>query len=156
MDFPTRARLPHEVPSWVSEGSFFLITINCLPRGHNHLCRGGVGDAVLAAAAHNHEKLAWHCRLMLLMPDHLHAIIAFPREPGARTTVINWKKYLARTAGVPWQRDFFDHRLRDHHEEAEKISYILMNPVRKGLCERFEDWPWVYRSADRLAPNAYR
>jgi hypothetical protein len=37
---------------------------------------------------------------------------------------------------VEWQRDFFDHRLRDHHELQERTSYILMNPVRKGLCER--------------------
>ena len=45
---------------------------------------------------------------------------------------------------MDWQCDFFDHRLRDHHEVEEKTSYILMNPVRKGLCERAEDWRWVY------------
>jgi hypothetical protein len=28
----------------------------------------------------------------------------------------------------------------------------LMNPVRKGLCERAEDWVWVYRSNDRPPP----
>jgi hypothetical protein len=47
---------------------------------------------------------------------------------------------------------FFDHRLRDHHELEEKTSYVLMNPVRKGLCERKEDWAWVYRSNDRPPP----
>src|SRR4029453_6454760 len=70
------------------------------------------------------------------MPDHLHAIIAFPRDPGMETTVKNWKKFAAGKHGVDWQRDFFDHRLRDHHELDEKSSYILMNPVRKGLSER--------------------
>ena len=83
------------------------------------------------------------------MPDHLHAIIAFPREPGMKTVITNWKKFVAVKLGVEWQRDFFDHRLRDHHELQEKTSYILMNPVRKGLCERMEDWMWVYRPADR-------
>jgi putative transposase len=154
MDLPQRGRLPHEVPSWVAEGSFFFITINCETRGANQLCRVGPGDAVLAAAAHNHDKLAWHCRLMLLMPDHLHAIIAFPREPGLKETIINWKHYLATHQKIEWQRDFFDRRLRNHHEEQEKISYILMNPVRRGLCERAEDWPWVYRPADRPPPKA--
>ena len=61
----------------------------------------------------------------------------------------DWKKYLAREHSISWQRDFFDHRLRDHHEEAEKMNYILMNPVRKGLCERAEDWAWIYRPEDR-------
>jgi len=137
----------------VAEGSWFFITINCVPRGANQLCRAGVGDAVLAAMRSNHGKLAWHCRLCLLMPDHLHAILAFPPEPGMTATIKNWKKYLAVTEGMKWQRDFFDHRLRDPHELEEKASYILMNPVRKGLCERMEDWPWVCQPNDRLPPQ---
>ncbi|MBI4663095.1 MAG: hypothetical protein HY735_30170 [Verrucomicrobia bacterium] len=153
MELPIRKRLLHEVPQWVGEGSFFFLTINCQTRDQNHLCRAGMGDAILAACAHNHEHEIWHCRLMLLMPDHLHGIIAFPREPGLRTVVTNWKKYLARRHHVSWQRDFFDHRLRNHHEETEKLSCVAMNPVRKGLCERAEDWPWVYRPNSRLPPQ---
>ena len=153
MDLPVRKRLPHQVPQWVADGSFFFITINCEPRGQNHLARTGIGEAVLDAGRFNHERLVWHCRLMLLMPDHLHAIIAFPREPGMKTTVTNWKKYLAREHGISWQRDFFDHRLRSRHEEMEKRDYILMNPVRKGCCERVEDWPWVFQPNDRPPPQ---
>jgi putative transposase len=153
MSLPVRKRLPHQVPQWVADGSFFFISINCEPRGRNHLARAGVGDAVLNAARFNHEQLVWHCRLMLLMPDHLHAILAFPHEPGMKTTVENWKKFLAREHGIAWQRDFFDHRLRSSNEETEKRDYILMNPVRKGCCERAEDWPWVYRPNDRPPPQ---
>jgi putative transposase len=149
---PIRKKLPHTIPQWVADGSWFFITINCVPPGKNQLCRTGTGDHVLAAMKFNHEKLVCHCRLCLLMPDHLHAIIAFPREPGMETTVKNWKKFVAGKYGVNWQRDFFDHRLRDHYEVDEKTSYILMNPVRKALCERAEDWVWVYRSNDRSPP----
>jgi putative transposase len=59
-----------------------------------------------------------------LMPDHLHAIIAFPREPGMQTTVRNWKKFVAKKYGVDWQRDFFDHRLRDRRKLEEKTRAI--------------------------------
>jgi putative transposase len=83
----------------------------------------------------------------------VHAIVAFPRESGMKKLVTDWKKYLGREHGILWQRDFFDHRLRDHHEEDEKRNYILMNPVRRGLCERAEDWPWVYRPKDRPPPR---
>ena len=131
MDFPVRKKLPHTIPQWVAEGSWFFITINCVPPGNNQLCHAGTGDAVLAAMKFNHDKLVWHCRLCLLMPDHLHAILAFPREPGMQTSIKNWKKYVAGKQGVDWQRDFFDHRLRNHHELEEKTLYILMNPVRK-------------------------
>jgi REP-associated tyrosine transposase len=153
MDLPVRKKLPHAIPQWVDEGSWFFITIKCVPQGKNQLCQSGVGDAVLAAMKHNHEKLVWHCRLCLLMPDHLHAIIAFPREPGMKTALTNWKKFVAVKHGVEWQHDFFDHRLRDQNELQEKTSYILMNPVRKGLCERAEDWIWTYRPTDRPPPK---
>ena len=155
MDHPLRIRrrLPHAIPPWVPEGSWYFITIKCAPAGRNQLCRTAAGDAVLAALRHNHEKLVWHCRLALLMPDHLHAILAFPREPGMATIVRNWKAFVARTAGVAWHRDFFDHRLRDHHELTETTSYIRMNPVRKGLCGRAEDWVWIYRPTDRPPPT---
>src|SRR5712672_2852475 len=92
MDLPVRKKLPHTIPQWVGEGSWFFITIKCIPPGLNQLCCAGIGDAVLAAMKHNHEKLVWHCRLCLLMPDHLHAIIAFPRDSGMKTVVTNWKK----------------------------------------------------------------
>jgi putative transposase len=144
MNRPVRARLGRAVPQWVKDGSLFFITINCAERHVNSLCRADVGTAVLEAARFNNAKLVWNCRLMLLMPDHLHAIISFPREIGLKIIVTNWKKFLAREQGIQWQRDFFDHRLRNHHEVAAKASYILMNPVRKGLCERAEHWPWVW------------
>ncbi len=155
MDLPVRKKLPHEAPSWVAAGSWFFITINCQPPGRNHLCQADTGDAVLAAVRHNHGKLIWYCRLCLLMPDHLHAILAFGCQPGMemQASVKNWKRYVARHHGIAWQRDFFDHRLRDQQELAEKTDYILMNPVRKGLCERAEDWVWVYRPNDRPPPT---
>ncbi len=152
MVLPVRKKLPHAVPQWVKLGSWFFVTIKCSPPGKNQLCQAGTGDGVLGAVVRNHEKLVWHCRLCLLMPDRLHAIISFPPNPGMGTTLTNWKKYVAVELKVKWQRDFFDHRLRNHWEVEEKTSYILMNPVRKGLCERAEDWVWVDRPKDRVPP----
>jgi len=40
---------------------------------------------------------------------------------------------------------------------AKDLNYdlvcFLMNPVRKGLCERPEDWVWIYRPNDRPPPQ---
>jgi len=97
MGLPVREKLPHAIPQCVAEGSWFFITINWVPPGKNQLCRADTGGAVLAAMSLNHERFVWHCRLCLLMPDHLHAIMAFPREPGMATTIKNWKKFIVRT-----------------------------------------------------------
>jgi len=67
VDLPVRKKLPHTVPQWVAEGSWFFITINCVPPGKNQLCRAHAGDAVLAAMKFNHERFVWHCRVCLLM-----------------------------------------------------------------------------------------
>jgi hypothetical protein len=75
MDLPVREKLPHTIPQWVADGSWFFVTINCVPPGKNQLCRADTGDAVLAAMKFNHERFIWHCRLCLLMPDHVHAIM---------------------------------------------------------------------------------
>ena len=131
---PQRSRLNHAPPPWVSEGSLFFITINCSPKGTNQLCLPDIAPRVLDAARFYHHELKWHCRLMLLMPDHLHALIAVPTSPGLKTTITRWKGYVAKTLGVRWQQDFFDHRLRDHWQVEEKTSYILNNPLRRGLC----------------------
>src|SRR5215472_13572640 len=63
VDLPVRQKLPHTIPQWVAEGSWFFISINCVPRGKNQLCRSDTGNAVLAAVKFNHEKFVWHCRL---------------------------------------------------------------------------------------------
>jgi REP element-mobilizing transposase RayT len=146
---PVRKTLRHAVPQWVPTESPFFITINCEPRNHNQLCRPGTGNKVLHAANHYHVTGVWNCRLLLLMPDHLHAIIHFSATPGLKTSISNWKKFLARTAAINWQTNFIDHRLRDHHQLVEKIDYILLNPIRNNLCHRIEDWPWIFRGPPR-------
>jgi REP element-mobilizing transposase RayT len=150
MDLPVRRTLPHTIPQWVDERSSFFITICCAERYRNQLGHPDIGLRILSTVAFYHDHLKWHCRLFLLMPDHVHGILCFPREPGMEATIKAWKGYVKRFHGVEWQADFFDHRLRDRFSLEEKVSYVLQNPVRAGLCARAEDWPFVYRPADRL------
>jgi REP-associated tyrosine transposase len=113
VDLPVGQKATSHDSTVGGRAKWFFITINCVPAGKNQLCRAETGDAVLATIKFNHERSIWHCRLCMLMPDHLHAIIAFPRKPGMQTAVRNWKKFVAGKHGVDWQRDFFGHRLRD-------------------------------------------
>ena len=75
------------------------------------------GDAVLAAARFNHEKLAWFCRLMLLMPDHLHAILAFPREPGVKR-VVQLTEAVAVVADSYWRAQKAVAALKPTYDDA--------------------------------------
>jgi REP element-mobilizing transposase RayT len=41
-----------------------------------------------------------------------------------------------------WQPGFFDRLLRRDESYAQKWDYVWRNPVRAGLVERPEDWPY--------------
>lgn len=87
---------------------------------------------------------------MLLMPDHLHALLSFPLPEDMRKVVAGFKEMVAKRIAIEWQRDFFDHRLRNDESFDEKVHYIRMNPVRKGLVAKPEEWPWIWLPDDGL------
>lgn len=85
----------------------------------------------------------------VLMPDHLHLFAAF--APGS-LSLSGWMQALKRTLskhwsvrgaeGPHWQKGFFDHVLRSEESYEEKWRYVLQNPVRAGLVQDAEDWPY--------------
>jgi hypothetical protein len=49
----------------------------------------------------------------------------------------------AITAAPPhWQKGFFDHINRHSESYSKKWDYVRQNPVRAGLAENSEEWPW--------------
>ena len=44
---------------------------------------------------------------------------------------------------VLWQRYGFEHVLRDEERSLVVARYILANPVRAGLVQRIEDYPFI-------------
>src|SRR6266849_5474313 len=44
--------------------------------------------------------------------------------------------------GPVWQASFSNHRVRDHEDYESHREYIRMNPVRAGLAERPEEYPY--------------
>ncbi len=116
-----RKKLVHTPPSWVKGGSLFFITINCLKKQESDLANVKIAYQILESVAHYHKFEKWFCRIFLVMPDHLHALLSFPADQGMAATIKAWKSYNAKTLGIQWQRDFFDHRIRN--DESWGITY---------------------------------
>lgn len=135
-------KLHHKTPAWVPAGARFHVRISADVSQHP-LSDPVFAVRLLSAAIFYHGQQRWHAWLFLLMPDHLHAVISFPKEAAMSRTVGDWKKYQTRELGIKWQDGYFDHRLRNDDEFAEKCHYIRMNPVRAGLCAALDDWPWM-------------
>ena len=136
-------RLHHAVPSWVGDGAVFHIRVRIAPDYHESLTEPRLAKALLKSAAYYHEMSRWYCHLLLLMPDHLHALLSFPADINMIMALGRWKAWQRRTLGIDWQVNFFDHRIRNNPEFELKAHYIRQNPVVKGLCATPDSWPWV-------------
>jgi putative transposase len=143
---PIRKRLSHEVPLWVDPAKeSYFITISCKPRGRNQLAFPDVAKTLFETILHRNDKMIWYVHLALLMPDHVHFLVSFPEtEKRLQTVVSKWKEWTAKAMGISWQRDFFEHRLRQEESFRQKADYILSNPVRAGLIKEEESWPYVF------------
>ncbi len=142
-----RIRGPQHIPpDWVMPDAVFFITINCRQRGIPQLTQGGLPARLFSTVSFYQNSKRWWPEILLLMPDHLHALIAFSWEKsrGMNAVVGDWKRYTARAFQIDWQRDFFDHRVRNEVDHREKWAYIRDNPMRASLVEEAEKWPHVW------------
>jgi putative DNA methylase len=93
----------------------------------------------------------------VVMPDHVHLILTPLPGPDGRSYGLpeilqGIKGSSARAAsralgrkGPLWQTESFDHVLRSDENLRAKVHYIAMNPARKGLARRPDDYPWLWR-----------
>jgi putative transposase len=143
---PSRKQLAHDVPLWVDPAKeCYFVTICCKARGRNQLALPDVAKGLLETVQFRSGIGVWYVHVAMLMPDHVHLIVSFPQtEKRLKTIISKWKEWTAKSVGISWQRDFFEHRLRQDESFRQKADYVLQNPVRAGLAERPEDWPYVF------------
>jgi putative transposase len=82
----------------------------------------------------------------VLMPEHVHLLLGEPQRETLAHAIKSLKQGVARrfigNAEHFWQKRYYDGNVRNHRQFVEKLRYIHRNPVKRGLCERPEDWPW--------------
>src|SRR5260370_4694623 len=88
----------------------------------------------------------WEVGTYVLMPHHLH-FLTWPGqvECDLDKWIQYWNSLATKRLGkweYGWQRCSFHHTIRSHESAEEKAAYILQNPVRRGLVENAEDWPF--------------
>jgi len=101
------------------------------------------------ALARMRRKHGFLLTAWVFLPDHWHAII-YPPYPLSISRVFQAVKVSSMIAinvrlgesGELWQGRFFDRALRTVEEYHEKAEYIHLNPVRRGLVKRAEEWKW--------------
>ena len=89
----------------------------------------------------------WVVGNYVVMPEHLHVFCSPAAWP--RDTVQSWVAYWKRLAGQlnPTLKGAFvygcwDTQMRNQDHYARKLEYVAMNPVRRKLVSRPDQWPF--------------
>jgi REP element-mobilizing transposase RayT len=137
---------PPRIPVWLrwEQSVIYFVTI-CTADRKPVLANAEVFRAFRIAIS---KLQHWHVLAAIIMPDHLHVIVAAAIDRGARLG--NFSAALKRwireelQSSWQWQAGCFDRLLRSSESLHDKWLYIRENPVRAGLVQKWEDWPYRY------------
>jgi len=146
-------------------GHLHFITFSCyrrLPLLRSARARHAFVKALAEVRREYEFKLVGY----VVMPEHVHLLISEPRR-GNPSTVLKMLKQrvsrqlrskprrrapatqgvfgFARSPGMVqqfWQRRFYDFNVWSRKKKIEKLNYMHMNPVKRGLVGNPKDWPW--------------
>lgn len=132
---------------------YFQRIDDCLDRGMGHrwLQRPEIAKVVVDTLGYfDDDRYALHG--WSVMPTHVHTVFTPRPRHQLRDILHSWKSYTATRAnqllgrsGRFWQREYYDHAIRDQEEFEHYVWYTVMNPVKAGLCVKWQDWPWSGR-----------
>ena len=84
----------------------------------------------------------------VVMQDHVHLLIELGEEPLHKVMNL-WKSNsghaLNRAIGRKgrfWQKGYHDHALRREEDIKETARYIIANPLRAGLSQKYCEYPY--------------
>jgi putative transposase len=99
-----------------------------------------------------YELHAW-----VIMSNHVHVLLN-PLVPVWKITravknvsARDANLVLERTGNAFWQDEFYDHWVRDSQEFKRIVRYIEANPMKAGLVNSVEEWPWSSANARFLS-----
>jgi REP element-mobilizing transposase RayT len=105
-----------------------------------------IAEEVASALVHFDEQryrlFAW-----CVMPNHVHVVVRLFPSHSLSDVVHSWKSFSAKRAnrilgsnGVFWQREYYDHLIRDEAEFEHALGYVAENPQKAKL----KNWKWVW------------
>ncbi len=109
-------------------------------------------DTVVAALEQARVRYGFRVYGFVIMPEHLHLLVSEPDRGRLANAVQSLKiasakrtrparQFEGRSSPL-WQKRYYDFNIRDYQQFVDKLRYIHRNPVRRGLVEKPEDWPW--------------
>jgi putative transposase len=138
-------------PGKALSGEAFILMDRKLDRaqaGPTFLVRDEIASLVVASLLHCAEVGNYELASFVVMSNHVHALL-LPKTPVSKLmksikgyTAREANRLLGRTGEPFWQKESYDHWVRDQPEWQRIKSYIENNPVKAGLVSCPEDYRW--------------
>jgi putative transposase len=140
--------MPRRPRSELPPDGIYHVTVRGVDRGlivRDDLDWRALHELVLAAQG---KKFGSAYDAYCLMSSHFHLLVRAPLE--RLSAGMHWLNgtYAQRfnrrwgRVGHLFQNRFEAWVMRDERHWRNTCSYILANPVKAGLCEYADDWPW--------------
>lgn len=120
-----------------------------LNAGHGSCCLGRPSITRLVERAFFYFDGIRYClAAWVVMPNHCHVLLEQPRSQ-LSTILHSWKSFTASQAnkflgrfGRLWQKEYHDRYIRNAEHFSQALEYIHYNPVKAGLTDSPEKWPF--------------
>ena len=88
----------------------------------------------------------------VLMPEHVHLLLSEPESKSLSTVLGVLKRSVSRRQSHQpfWLTRYYDFNVSSNEKLLEKLRYLHWNPVRRGLVEAPEEYPWSSYRAHAL------
>ena len=129
-------------------GAYYYLTLGTLNK-KLLLATPEISDIIFQAFdwLETKERLRWFC--VIVMPDHIHAVIQLGSKQTLSRLIQSFKSHTAKQvnaclgrSGSLWQAAYYEHGIRQDESLNTIIRYCYQNPVRSGLVKAARDYPF--------------
>ena len=124
-------------------GDLHFITISCYH--HPHILKSPNACNILQQIIEEtRQKYELRIHGYVLMSNHIHLLLAEPENTNLATAiqVIKQRFSRTRTEEFVWEPRYHDFNVFTESKRIEKLRYMHRNPIKAGLVDQPEDWPW--------------
>jgi REP-associated tyrosine transposase len=158
--------MPWGLKRYQNSGAFHFITFSCYRR-QPLLTKHGAARMFEQALEEARIKYGFFVFGYVVMPEHVHLLVSEPERATLATAIKAIKQSVARRQvnlgsqqthphnqkkvvwgtqkqGTQhfWQPRYYDFNVFTDDKRVEKLQYMHHNPVKRGLVELPEQWPW--------------
>ncbi len=148
--------MPNFRRAYVAGGTWFF-TVNLLQRKNNSLLIQEI-ELLRKVVKQVKQRYPFYINAWVVLPEHMHTIWTLPEGDSnfslrwrliksgfstglLKTESLSQVREAAGERGI-WQRNYWEHLIKNELDYQRHFDYVHVNPLKHGLVKRVIDWPY--------------